>query len=241
MMSAMHANRKITAGLITVIMMGLVPACASPKPTPTSGRDATVKGQHQIPLGKAIDKIRDGSGVPSAPYNRERFHHWTDADGNGCSTRYEVLIEEAVEKPQVGENCRLSGGLWHSYYDDVVTDKIGKIHIDHLVPLSEAWKSGASDWTDEQREKFANDLGFMSTLIAVTGKSNMDKSDKDPARWMPKNQKCRYLMEWGSVKLRYDLAADPAEKKAMRVNSRTCKRAPVQWIDADKQSNLKTQ
>lgn len=31
------------------------------------------------------------------------------------------------------------------------------VDIDHVVPLKEAWISGAKDWTDARREQFANE------------------------------------------------------------------------------------
>ena len=36
-----------------------------------------------------------------------------------------------------------------------------------MIPLSNAWKSGAADWTTDEREGFANDLENPQ-LIAVT-------------------------------------------------------------------------
>ena len=50
-------------------------------------------------------------------YNRSLFKHWIDADKDGCNTRAEVLIEEAVVKPKIGPKCKLSGGQWVSAYD----------------------------------------------------------------------------------------------------------------------------
>ena len=76
-------------------------------------------------------------------YNRSAFRHWIDADKDGCNTRAEVLIEEAIVKPKVGKNCALSGGKWRSQYDKLVTTNSGALDIDHLVPLAEAWRSGA--------------------------------------------------------------------------------------------------
>ena len=53
-----------------------------------------------------------------------------------------------------------------------------------MVPLAEAWDSGASGWTTAQRQSFANDL-TRPQLIAVTDNVNQSKSDQDPAEWMP--------------------------------------------------------
>ncbi|WP_186319118.1 hypothetical protein [Streptomyces sp. SAJ15] len=74
-------------------------------------------------------------------YWRDAFRHWVDADRDGCSTRNEVLIEEAVTPPMVGARCSLAGGLWHSYYDDVDQASARSLDIDHMVPLAEAWDS----------------------------------------------------------------------------------------------------
>ena len=91
-------------------------------------------------------------------YSRSAFKHWIDADKNGCDTRAEVLIAEATVKPKVGKKCVLTGGKWLSPYDNKVTAKFSDLDIDHLVPLLEAWRSGAWAWTPAQREEFANDL-----------------------------------------------------------------------------------
>lgn len=70
----------------------------------------------------------------------------------------EVLLEEAVTAPEVGPKCALAGGSWYSPQDDRYLDSVSKPDVDHLVPLAEAWDSGASAWTAKEREAYANDL-----------------------------------------------------------------------------------
>ncbi|MBF8289487.1 MAG: hypothetical protein HW391_455 [Chloroflexi bacterium] len=157
-------------------------------------------------------------------YDRSFFVHWIDTDGDGCDTRREVLIEEAVVAPIVGNDCRLSGGRWHSLYDDIETTTPGDFDIDHLVPLAEAWDSGASGWTEARRTAFANDLGVPWSLIAVTATSNRAKSDGDPADWQPPlvSVQCRYAADWIAVKVRWALAIDPIERAVLASYSTTC-------------------
>ncbi|MGW0732993.1 hypothetical protein [Streptomyces sp. NPDC002851] len=68
-------------------------------------------------------------------YDRDLFRHWIDADHDGCSTRSEVLLEEAVEAPTVTGRCTLNGGRWYSWYDDTYVDHARALDIDHLVSV----------------------------------------------------------------------------------------------------------
>ena len=148
-------------------------------------------------------------------YDRSLFKHWIDADKNGCNTRQEVLIEEAIVKPKIGKKCVLSGGTWISSYDNKTIKGSGStLDVDHMVPLAEAWRSGAWQWTNEERQLFANDLKDNRVLIAVTASSNRSKSDRDLANWLPKASKevvCDYVFAWIAVKSRYYLSVDPKE------------------------------
>ena len=98
-------------------------------------------------------------------YNRSLFKHWIDADRNGCNTRAEVLIEEAVVKPKVGSKCTLTGGKWFSAYDGVEVTSASKLDVDHMVPLAEAWRSGAWKWSAAQRQAYANDLDDARAIL----------------------------------------------------------------------------
>lgn len=151
-------------------------------------------------------------------YDRDLFRHWIDSDGDGCNTRREVLIEEAIEKPTITGDCDLVGGVWYSVYDGVTTNDPGDFDIDHLIPLKEAWDSGAHSWSASQRRAFANDLGNPEALIAVTASSNRSKSDRDPADWLPPNQEyhCQYIEHWVKIKIFWGLSVDEREFQALR-------------------------
>ena len=157
-------------------------------------------------------------------YDRDLFRLWIDADGDGCDTRKEVLLAEARVLPTILAGCRLSGGRWWSAYDDLFITDSSSLDIDHFVPLSEAWQSGAWRWSSATREAYANDLGYPLSLIAVTATTNRAKSDMDPAEWMPPfaDYRCTYVATWIAVKWRWRLAVDPLERAALRVGLVGC-------------------
>ena len=155
-------------------------------------------------------------------YSRSAFKYWIDADKDGCDTRSEVLIAEATVKPKVGKKCALTGGKWLSPYDGKFTTKTSDLDIDHLVPLAEAWRSGAWAWTAKQRQDYANDLGDKRALIAVTLTSNPSKSDSDISNWTPKLDLCGYAKSWIAIKIRYSLTYDAEEARAMTDYSQLC-------------------
>jgi len=155
-------------------------------------------------------------------YSRSAFKNWVDEDGDGCNTRAEVLIREAIVKPKIGKKCVLTGGKWLSPYDNKVTSTISDLDIDHLVPLAEAWRSGAWAWTPEQRQAFANDLSESRALVAVSLGLNRSKGDKDVANWLPKVNTCQYFESWIIVKKKYALTVDSAEAARLNVAIKEC-------------------
>lgn len=200
----MSLRRPLAAALtVALVPLGLVAA-----PAPAHAAD------YSAPLSSAIADL-PGATEDRSGYSRDLFRHWVDADGDGCSTRNEVLIEEADDPVTVGSGCSLSGGRWYSYYDGVSWTATGDVDIDHLVPLAEAWDSGASGWSAGERESYANDLGDRRSLVGVTDDVNQAKGDQDPAEWLPELQQCRYLGEWVAVKIRWGLSVDPAERSAL--------------------------
>lgn len=152
-------------------------------------------------------------------YDRHLFKHWTDEDKDGCDTRREVLLAEAVVAPTQGSGCSLSDGEWISRYDGLAEVGNGRgFDVDHLVPLAEAWESGAHGWSPDRREQYANDLGYEHSLIAVSARSNRSKGAQDPATWLPPEpgQHCWYAAAWVHVKTRWMLTVDTTEATTLQ-------------------------
>ena len=176
-----------------------------------------------VPLTVAEDKL---SG-----YNRNLFKHWIDADKDGCDTRAEVLIEEAIVMPKIGPKCKLTGGKWLSAYDGKTVNNSSLLDIDHVVPLAEAWRSGAWKWTPAQRQAFANDLENSEALIAVTLSTNRSKSDRDPALWMPIKDRCKYTQDWLAIKYKFSLTVDAIESIKLREMITECRISNFVFVD----------
>jgi hypothetical protein len=180
---------------------------------------------------KAIDSLKVADEV-RVGYVRTKFKHWITISRPGqigCDSRKSVIIDEAIIKPTIGKDCALSGGKWLSIYDNTIVTDAGKLDVDHMVPLAEAWDSGASLWTDLQRQQYANDMVDARHLIAVTGSSNRSKSDQDPADWVPTNKAyvCEYIANWVEIKVRWSLNIDSKEKSALISNLKGCKSTKI--------------
>lgn len=188
-----------------------------------------------LPIGVAVSALRvaveDRTG-----YQRTSFRHWNAGanPSDGCNTRAEVLIAEAVQAPEVGPGCTLTGGVWWSYYDERPVKLARALDIDYMVPLAEAWDSGASAWTAARREAYANDLGQATSLVAVTARSNRQKADQDPAQWLPSSAEalCRYGAEWTATKLRWGLAVDELERDRLWDIAAGCGGTEVEFTPA---------
>jgi Protein of unknown function (DUF1524) len=147
-------------------------------------------------------------------YSRDKFPHWITQYGT-CDTREVVLKRDGTNVVQ-DSNCTATSGSWYSPYDGATWHAASDVDIDHVVPLAEAWRSGASNWTTAQRQAFANDLTH-AQLVAVTDNVNQSKGDQDPAEWLPPltGYRCMYARMYVWVKHAYNLSVDSAEKSAL--------------------------
>ncbi|WP_028636622.1 HNH endonuclease family protein [Nocardioides sp. URHA0032] len=206
-------RRVLLLALLLTLLVGAVPGAASAE---------------AMRLRAAVRALPVAAETPDG-YDRDLFRHWVDADHDCQDTREEVLVAES-RVPVDG--CTVSTGEWFSWYDRETWTQSSDVDIDHLVPLKEAWDSGARGWDAETRERYANDLGDARALVAVTDNVNQSKGDRDAAEWLPEFSVCRYVRDWTAIKLRWGLAVDPAEKTALRHRARHCRNRVVDFAPA---------
>ncbi|KAH7345657.1 hypothetical protein B0J17DRAFT_713213 [Rhizoctonia solani] len=199
------------AGLCTALPWNLVGGHSRALPTPVS--IATAKTY----LSELV--VDQDSNDP--PYQRALFPHWVTISGT-CNTR-ETVLKRDGQNVTTDSECRSTSGTWYSVYDGATWTDALDLDIDHIIPLKEAWVSGARNWTTERRRALANDLEHPQ-LIAVTNNVNRAKGDKDPARWMPPlpSYHCIYIRSWIQVKYFYGLSVDPNEKAALTDHINKC-------------------
>jgi hypothetical protein len=186
--------------------------------TPAPGFSSGDQKQAQQQLAELVM----GDPQSMAGYSRTRFPHWIQ-QSNGCDTRETVLKRQGQGVVAAAGTCKVTAGSWLSPYDGKTYTDPQQLDIDHMVPLANAWRSGAGKWTDEQRQDFANDL-TRPQLIAVSLTQNRAKGDQDPSQWKPPNHGywCQYAEDWVAVKYFWKLTVTVTEKAALTDMLGTC-------------------
>ncbi|MFI9258356.1 HNH endonuclease family protein [Streptomyces sioyaensis] len=208
-MAKVYARRvSIAAGAAAALVGTLVFSGQSAQAAPPSPPAAATARTYLADIKEQTEGSLDG-------YSRAKFPHWID-QGKNCNTREVVLKRDGTDVQQ-NSSCAAVSGKWVSPYDGATWTKASDLDIDHVVPLAEAWKSGAAKWTTARRQQLANDLTH-SQLIAVTDNVNQEKGDKDPGKWLPPkaSYRCEYARMWVWVKHVYGMTADSAEKAALK-------------------------
>ncbi|MFD3496257.1 HNH endonuclease family protein [Streptomyces sp. NPDC058690] len=193
----------IAAATTVLTFLGTTPAQAA-LPTPVSAATAR---SYLASLTVSAEHSRTG-------YSRDLFPHWITISG-ACNTR-ETVLKRDGSSVVTDSSCAATSGSWYSPYDGATWYAASDVDIDHLIPLAEAWDSGADNWTTSKRQALANDL-TRPQLLAVTDNVNQSKGDQDPATWWPSRTtyRCTYARAWVQVKYYYGLSVDSAEKSAL--------------------------
>ena len=190
--------------MIAGLMVGLAAAAnATPPNIPTV---TTARSE--------LSQLRVAADGSMTGYSRDKFPHWITISGT-CNTRETVLKRDGTSVV-TDSSCAAVSGRWFSPYDGATWTQASDVDIDHIVPLADAWRTGASAWTTSKRQSFANDLTDPQ-LIAVTDNVNQAKGDQTPATWKPSRTTywCTYAKMWTHSKSRWALTVNSAEKSAL--------------------------
>lgn len=137
-------------------------------------------------------------------------------------TREVVLARDGRDVVQ-NEKCQTVDGTWMSPYDGKAFTNSKDLDVDHVVPLANAWRSGADLWDTSTRKALANDL-VEPQLVSVSAASNRSKGDKGPGLWKPplRSYWCTYSRAWIEVKSHYQLNITAPEKQSLSDMLDTC-------------------
>lgn len=103
------------------------------------------------------DDLRKTQEFAGTPYDRREYGGWIDEDGDCQDTRQEVLIAESKIPVtyKTERRCKVTSGQWVDPYTGTTYTDPKDLHIDHVVPLAEAHRSGAWAWDKGKKVTYA--------------------------------------------------------------------------------------
>lgn len=181
----------------------------------------------ELPDGISLSSLNSPqkSSSEQSGYDRSAFGHgWDDADGDCQDSRAEALIAQSTTKVRFADEsrCRVISGRWISPFTGKVIQNSSEIDIDHVVPLNWALTHGASSWSDEKREQFANDP---MNLWPVELSLNRQKGAKAPWAWLPPSGQCGYVARFLRVVKTYRLELDQSRQVWIRSFLNDCRKS----------------
>ncbi|YAL81797.1 HNH endonuclease family protein [Dermacoccaceae bacterium W4C1] len=227
---------RLTTVVLTAVLSGVVAPQAEADEIGTVSQ-ATAAAQLKLGLDASMTpsaapaeladlKVADAGSMTG--YDRDEFPHWNDASNNGwpvepsnsCDSRNAALYRDG-EDVTMSATCTNLKGTWVDPYSAKKFDATSDIDIDHVVPLANAWRSGADEWTKAERTAYANDP---LVLVSSWDSANQSKSDQGPEEWKPESEGswCLYATRWTFTKGKYGLSVTDEEKTALNSMLQTC-------------------
>lgn len=167
----------------------------------------------ELPLLESLT-VREPSGPD---YVRAAFDYPIPAPG-GCDTEHQALVKWSSPTPTEAGPCHIVSGQWIIFYNGTELTNPADVMIEHLVPLEDAWYSGAWEWTAAQRRDFANDTSINDALMITSVGLHAARGSSDPSRWLPPYSGgwCKYAQDWVAIKARWNLSVTPDEYAALK-------------------------
>ncbi|NKY53881.1 HNH endonuclease family protein [Nocardia vermiculata] len=215
----------------------------SKETTPDSGAAPTMSGKEVEGL---LAQLKVGKEASMSGYSRDEFPHWdknTPEHGFGdtfahyakCTTRDVMMLRDATGSVTLDPaTCDLTVGKdggWRDHYG-VLDSKTGElkpykwitnpsgVDAEHIVPLAEAWRSGAKSGSEDTRRNVANDA---VNLVASDPSANRSKGDQDASDYLPPGSfRCEYVQRYIRIKVKYGLTIDLDEQTALRTAVGDC-------------------
>ena len=214
----------VLAVLVALAALLAVPVIGFAVPQDAGARGAT--------SAEKLAELRVRPEGSMVDYSRDKFPHWSDAqeygwrlpagtpDPGSCDVREAALIRDGRDEV-IGSGCSVESGRWFDPYTGNTYLQPSEIDIDHVVPLANAWRSGAASWGPAKRERFAN---VPPDVLAVEDNANQAKGDKGPEAWKPPRgaYHCVYSKKWINIKHYWTLSVTRAEKSALKQMLSTC-------------------
>lgn len=227
-LSSSEKNIRVTATLVLALAVAMAVALLTALTLASEPAKA-----HKAGPNAKLKELRLRADTSMTGYSRDKFRHWSDAqeygwrlpsgtpDPGSCDVRDAALIRDG-RRVRVGSGCYVKRGRWRDPYTGNLYYRPSDIDIDHMVPLAEAWRTGAKRWSAAKRERFAN---HRRAVLAVEDNANASKGDREPEEWKPPRKRywCTYAKKWINVKHRWKLTATRAEKRALRNMLGTCR------------------
>ena len=133
----------------------------------------------------------------------------------------------------------MTSSEWLATYTGTVVTDPSKLDIDHMVPLGNARANGASSWSANQRERYANYLDDHQHLIAVTASANRSKGARGPEDWKPEKRSywCQYAVDWITIKDECSLTVTQQHDALVQMLN-TCAQHPHLTVSHQRQESL---
>ncbi len=180
--------------------------------------------------------------TPEERYMRKlHFGRWINdpTDETCMNTRGKVLVRDSNSEVTYRGNrqCVVDSGHWNDPYAGKEIESAREIQIDHMVPLKNAYISGAWKWDYKARCLYANYLGYRNHLVSADASQNMSKGDRAPDKYLPVNHsyRCQYVRDWLAVKLIWKLHMTIDEVQAIHevVTNYGCKATDFRFTKAE--------
>lgn len=178
-------------------------------------------------------------------YDREEWGRWErtgEYGPRGCAwdTRHYLLMtigkkwapDFVTVSGERGKACRVrSFKMVDPYTGEPYVGPAGKkVHIDHIVAISEAHRSGGWAWSEEMKNRFYNDP---ENLVPTLASVNISKGGKDVGiegggPWWPPDEgkKCWFANRVIHVKWKWGLDIDEEERRSLMRALRNCEDLP---------------